>query len=338
MLAPLTKQQSHQDGTLSDDEYRWLTMRAAGGFGTVMTCASHVHPLGQGFPGQLGCFSDDHLPGLTRLARGLKEHGALALVQLHHAGRRSPQELIHAAPVAPGEDPSVGARALTTAEVESVIEDFVSAAVRCERAGFDGVQLHGAHDYLLCEFLNVELNQRSDHYGGSRENRLRIFFDIIDGIRAQCRPDFHLSVRLSPELFGLATPDVIDAFERLCGDGRLDQIDMSLWNVVKPANDDSYKGARLIDMFAGLDRGTTRLSVAGKIYSAAEAQGALDAGADIVDIGRAAITNHDFARRALDDPTFVMRELPVTADTLRAEGLGESFIAYMNTWRDFVAH
>ena len=87
MLAPLTNLQSHPDGVLSDDEYRWLTMRAKGGFGATMTCASHVQAVGKGFPGQLGCFSDTHLEGLTRLASGIREHGSLALLQLHRLHR-----------------------------------------------------------------------------------------------------------------------------------------------------------------------------------------------------------------------------------------------------------
>jgi 2,4-dienoyl-CoA reductase-like NADH-dependent reductase (Old Yellow Enzyme family) len=91
MLAPLTNSQSAADGTLSDEEYRWLTMRAEGGFALTMTCASHVQAVGQGFPGQLGCFDDAHIPGLARLAEGIKQHDSLAVVQLHHAGRRSPK-------------------------------------------------------------------------------------------------------------------------------------------------------------------------------------------------------------------------------------------------------
>jgi 2,4-dienoyl-CoA reductase-like NADH-dependent reductase (Old Yellow Enzyme family) len=91
MLAPLINLQSHVDGTLSDDEYHWLTLRAQGGFGGTMTCASHVQAQGQGFPGQLGCWTDAHLPGLTRLAAGIKAAGSSAYVQLHHAGMRSPR-------------------------------------------------------------------------------------------------------------------------------------------------------------------------------------------------------------------------------------------------------
>jgi len=90
MLAPLTNTQSHADGRMSDEEFRWLTLRAEGGFGLTMTCAAHIQRNGQGFPGQMGCWSDDHLEGLTRLATAIKAQGSLAVVQLHHAGMRSP--------------------------------------------------------------------------------------------------------------------------------------------------------------------------------------------------------------------------------------------------------
>src|SRR5271168_1299327 len=104
MLAPLTNGQSHADGVLSDDEFRWLTYRATGGFGLVMTCAAHVQAAGQGFAGQLGVFSDDHLPGLGRLAAAIRSGGAVSSVQLHHAGIRSPADLIGEAPRGPSED------------------------------------------------------------------------------------------------------------------------------------------------------------------------------------------------------------------------------------------
>ena len=336
MLAPLTNQQSNPDGTISADEERWLTMRAAGGFGMTMTCASHVDPLGQGFDGQLGCFSEDHLPGLTRLAAGIRAQGSVAIVQLHHAGRRAPAELIGTEPVAPANDGKYGARALTAAEVQGVIESFVVAAARCDEAGFDGVELHGAHDYLLCEFLNAEFNDRTDEFGGSREARFRVFDEIISGIRRRCRPDFHLGVRLSPERFGMATADVIDAFERLVATRKVDLIDLSLWDVFKDAADAQFAPRPLLELFTDLDRGPVRLAVAGQLYSGSDVQRALDCGADIVAIGRAAITNHDFPRLVQADPTAAMRELPVPRDVLAAEGLGPSFIEYMSNWKGFV--
>lgn len=335
MLAPLTNQQSHRDGTLSNEEYHWLTKRAQGGFGLTMTCASHVQAAGQGFAGQLGCFSNDHLPGLTRLADGIHQYESVAIVQLHHAGRRSPKDLIGTDPLSAGADEKMGARAMTTAEVEQMIQAFVDAAVRTEKAGFDGVELHGAHDYLICQFLNAELNTRTDQFGGSFENRQRVLFAIIDGIRAACGSNFHLGVRLSPERFGMKTSEIVEVYRRLISENKVDMIDMSLWDVFKTGADDDFADRRLIDIFANEERGTTRLAVAGKLYSAADSQRAIEAGADIVAIGRAAITNHDFPRLS-HDSSFVMRELPVPRDVLVAEGLSDSFVTYMGNWPGFV--
>ena len=336
MLSPLTNQQSNPDGTLSDDEQRWLTMRAAGGFGMTVTCASHVDPRGQGFPGQLGCFSDEHLPGLTRLAAGIRAQGSVAIVQLHHAGRRAPAELIGTSPLAPANDAKTGARRMSIAQVHEVIESFTAAAARCDEAGFDGVELHGAHDYLLCEFINADLNDRDDEYGGSREARFRIFDEIIAGIRRRCRSDFQLGVRLSPERFGLATADVIDAFDRLVATGAVDFIDLSLWDVFKEAIDEEFASRPLLALFTSLDRGSVRLAVAGHLYSGSDVQRALDLGADIVAIGRAAITNHNFPQLVQADPTVAMRELPVAKEVLAAEGLGPAFLDYMSNWKGFV--
>ena len=139
VLAPLTNTQSHDDGVLSDEEFNWLTMRSDGGFGLTMTCASHVQAVGQGFPGQLGVFSDNHIQGLTRLATGIKSNNSVAVCQLHHAGMRSPTEIIGEPPVCPSFNEETGARALRTEEVQQLVSDFVAAAVRAEKAGFDGV-------------------------------------------------------------------------------------------------------------------------------------------------------------------------------------------------------
>ncbi|MBT5756621.1 MAG: NADH:flavin oxidoreductase, partial [Acidimicrobiaceae bacterium] len=202
VLAPLTNQQSNVDGTLSDDEHRWLTMRADGGFGLTMTCAAHVQAVGQGFPGQLGVWGDHQLPGLTRLASDINATGSVSIAQLHHAGNRSPIEVIGTTPVCPSDDEETGARALSTDEVQELVADFVAAAVRCEAAGFDGVELHGAHGYIICQFLSSTLNRRGDEYGGSLENRSRLLFEMLADIREQCGDDFIVGVRLSPERFG----------------------------------------------------------------------------------------------------------------------------------------
>jgi 2,4-dienoyl-CoA reductase-like NADH-dependent reductase (Old Yellow Enzyme family) len=337
MLAPLTNSQSHDDGSLSDVERHWLLMRARGGFGLTMTCAAHVQAQGRGFPGQLGIFDDAHVAGLTRLAAEIREAGSLSSVQLHHAGMRSPADLIGQTPVCPSVNEEFGARALSTGEVEQLIEDFVLGAERAERAGFDGVELHGAHGYVLCQFLSSDINHREDRYGGSLENRARPLLEIIDGIRARCGPGFQLGVRLSPERFGMVLPEVQSLARELMQSGLVDYLDMSLWDVFKEPEAEEFRGRPLMSYFTELDRGETRLGVAGKVARPAHATACLEAGVDFVLLGRAAILNHDFPRRAAAVTPFEPPQLPVTRDYLRGEGLGERFIDYMAGWKGFVA-
>jgi len=338
MLAPLTNLQSHADGVLSNEEFNWLTLRARGGFGLVMTCAAHVQAGGQGFPGQLGVFSDVHIEGLSRLAAEIRRHGSLAFIQLHHAGMRSPAALIGTDPVCPSADGKTGARALATGEVEQLAADFIGAAGRAERAGFDGVQVHGAHGYIIGQFLSGTINRRQDRYGGSLDNRCRLLLDILHGIRAQSRPDFLVSVRLSPERFNIDTGEALQVAGRLLESGLIDLLDMSLWDVFKEPQDEAFTGRSLLSLFTALERGPVRLSAAGNIRSARDAERVLAAGADIVTTGRAAILHHDFPERCRTDPDFRPVALPVTADYLRSEGLSDAFIDYMKSWEGFVSN
>lgn len=337
VLAPLTNSQSHDDGTLSEAEQHWLTLRADGGFGMVMTCAAHVQATGQGFPGQLGIFGDQHLPGLTGLARALNERGVVSVVQLHHAGMRSPAELIGEAPHCPSVNEEFGARALTGAEVEQVVEAFVAAAVRAERAGFHGVELHGAHGYLLCQFLSAETNRREDDWGGSLEGRARILFEIVRGIRARCGADFLLGVRLSPERFGMELGEVLEVAQRLVDTGDVDFLDLSLWDCFKEPELEAYRGRSLLSWFMDLERRAVKLGPAGKIRTPADAQRVLDAGADFVVLGRAAILHHDYPARLSADSAFEPVALPVPAAWLAREGLSPPFVNYMRNWKGFVA-
>lgn len=337
MLAPLTNTQSGADGVMSEDEFHWLTMRAKGGFGLTMTCAAHVQACGQGFPGQLGIFSDKHLPGLTRLAAAIKAEGSLAAVQLHHAGYRSPAPLIGQQPVGPSDDEATGSRALSLGEVEQLVEDFIVAAERAEKAGFDGVEIHGAHSYILCQFLAPALNRRTDRYGGNAENRARVIREIIDGIRARCRPDFNLGLRLSPERFDLDVREIADLAQSVMTQGAIDYLDMSLWDAFKEPADEAYKGRTLMSYFTELDRGNVRLGVAGKIMTPQHAEEMLNRGADFVLLGRAAILHHDWPNLLKADSGFQPIQTPVTVEHLRKEGLGPAFVKYMQGWAGFVA-
>lgn len=332
VLAPLTNLQSEPDGTLTDDEFNWLTKRAEGGFGLTMTCAASVQESGVGFPGQLGCHDDRFLPGLTRLAAKIKEYGSHAVVQLHHGGLRAIK-----GPKAPSADANLGAEAMTLDEVKQSRDYFIAAAVRAERAGFDGVELHGAHGYLICSFISPELNRREDEYGGSLENRSRFLHEIIDGVRASTRAGFSLGVRLSPERWGLKVLEVRDVAQRLMREAKIDYVDMSLWDVRKEPQEEELKGRTLASYFADLDRGRVLLGAAGKIFSAQDARDLLAAGYDFPILGRAAILHHDFPKRVAADPNFHNIALPVSEAYLRSEGLGPVFVNYMRTWKGFVS-
>lgn len=334
-LAPLTNTQSNADGTLSDDEYRWLVARAEGGIGLTMTCATYVAPAGQAWAGQLGISDDRHLPGLTRLADGIRATGSVSSVQLHHAGRRADPDVHGGTNVAPWDDPEKNTRALTTAEVEQAVEDFVVAAQRAERAGFDGVEVHGAHGYLLTQFLDGRHNDRTDGYGGSLEDRSRVLLDVLRGVREGTRADFQVGVRLTPRGNGVVLDEGVTVAQWVLESGLVDYVDMSLWDAFATVDEG---GSLLIDQFTRVPRGATRLGVAGKIRTAEQARWCMEHGADFVDLGRAAIVHHDFPARAGEDSAFAMVGLPVTREHLRAERVGEDFIEYLDAgWPDFVA-
>ncbi len=338
MLAPLTNCQSHPDGRCSQEEHDWLTMRATGGFGATMTAAAHVQAVGQGFPGQIGIFSDDHVEGLELLAKDINATGSLSIVQLHHAGNRAPANLVGTTPVCPSDDPESGARALTGAEVEAAVEAYVEGAVRAERAGFHGVELHGAHGYLICEFLSSELNRRDDQWGGSLENRARFLFEILRGVRARCGADFNVGVRLSPERFGLRLAEIVEVATELLAGDLIDYLDMSLWDCFKKPVEDPDSDRLLIDHFTDLPRGEVRLGVAGKLRTPAEAQRVLELGADIALLGRIAIVHHDYPQLLAADPAFLPHSLPVSREHLAAEGVSPVFVDYLaRSFKGFVA-
>jgi 2,4-dienoyl-CoA reductase-like NADH-dependent reductase (Old Yellow Enzyme family) len=336
MLAPLTNLQSRDDGVLSEEELNWLRMRARGGFGVTMTCAAHVQAAGQGFPGQLGIWSDRHEAGLSRLALEIRRAGSLSVVQLHHAGMRSPADLIRTAPLCPSDDRETGARALSAGEVRQLNDDFVAAAERADRCGFDGVELHGAHGYIIGQFLSAETNRRSDDFGGCLENRCRLLFDILKGIRQRCRPGLIVGVRLSPERFGMRLEETRTVAAQLMKSGRIDFLDLSLWDAFKEPEEETFRGRTLLSYFTGLERGHTKLAVAGKIRTPADARAVLGAGADIISLGRAAILHHDYPRRCAGEPDFTPMALPVSRAYLSREGLTEKFIDYLSGWRGFV--
>ena len=336
MLAPLTNKQSHPDGTLSEAEFNWLTMRAKGGFGLVMTAATFVQMQGKAFKGQLGIHDDACLPGLSRLADAIRAEGSLSAVQLHHGGIRADVNETGLEVLGPSDDPKTGARAMTPGEIEQTIQAFIDAARRAEKAGFDGVELHGAHTYLLCAFLSGKFNRRSDDFGGSLENRARLIREVIAGIRRECRSDFTLGLRLSAERMGMEMAEVRTLSGELMAEGQLDYLDLSLWDCFKDPEEEEFKGKPLISHFTDIDRHGTRLGAAGNLRSGSSAQACLDAGADFVLIGKAAIANHDFPEQVRKLQDFAMQDDPLSREHLAAEGISPVFVDYLETFPGLV--
>ena len=339
-LAPLTNMQSAADGSLSDDELHFLELRALGGFGVIETCASHVARDGQGWPGELGIFEDRLLPGLERLAKTLTRAGALSFVQLFHGGLRSPSTLTGQQPwtatAVPAAQGSEAARAATEADLWRVIGDFRDAAVRAEQAGFAGVELHGAHGYLLCQFLSATLNTRTDDFGGSLTGRARLLRETLRAVRAAVPSRFIVGVRLSPEDFGnargLDLDESLQIAAWLAEDGA-DFIHLSLWSSAN--NTQKRPGEHPLPLFRAAVPRDVSLVVAGKIWTRAEGESLLERGASAVALGQAAIANPDWALRSAD-ASWQPRRPPFTLAELADRGLNPTFANGMRRWSGFV--
>ncbi|WP_220710249.1 NADH:flavin oxidoreductase [Enterobacter cancerogenus] len=337
LLAPLTNQQSEVDGTASEADFDWIERVARGGYSMIMACAANVQENGKTFKNQLGIWNDDQLPGLRRMADIIRKQGAVSSIQLHHGGFRAGFNLKGGKSVGPSDNLTYNARSLTRAEVHQLRDDFIGAACRAQKAGFDGAEIHAAFGWILSQFLSYTLNQRTDKYGGSRENRARLIFEIIEGIRKECGQDFQIGLRLSFERYGMDFEDILYVARKCLTEELIDYLDLAPWDVRFKLESGVYAGKRAIDVFAGLPRSRVKLGASGKLMNANDARRVLEAGLDFVMIGRAAILETDFPEKIKNDPHHTSPSLPVTEAYLRENGLSNDFINYMRYWDNFVS-
>jgi 2,4-dienoyl-CoA reductase-like NADH-dependent reductase (Old Yellow Enzyme family) len=341
-LAAMTNGQSLPDGRLSDDELGFLAARADGGFGVVTTCASHVSQDGKGWAGELGVHDDAMLPGLSRLAERVQRGGALGLVQIFHGGVRAPSSVSGSRPWSASEwhedAPGFEApRAATEDDLARVIDQFAAAARRAARAGFAGVELHGAHGYLLSQFLSRTMNTRGDRWGGSIDGRARLIRSVTQAVRAAVPAPFVVGVRLSPEDFGQARGLDLDEsvqVARWLADDGVDFVHLSLWRASELTKKHPERHA--IEIFRAALPREIKIVVAGGLWTRADADAMLARGADAIALARAAICNPSWPQLAVDR-SWEPRRPPISAAELAERALSPVFVGYMRRWKNFLS-
>ncbi len=340
VLAAITNKQSGLDGVLSDAEIGWLHRRAEGGFGIVTTAASHVHPSGKSWEGEMGVWGDHQLPKLTELAEGIRERGALSLVQIFHGGLRAPRSLTGQQPVSASENTEHGveeeSRGLSDSEISDLVDAFAEAAERCERAGFDGVEVHGAHGYLICQFLGTKTNRRDDRWGGDLAGRALFLREVVEAIRVRTSDRFLVSVRISPQIasIGVSLSDSIEMAGMLA-DWGVDIIHISCWDAFVGADDEPENPGTLTRRFRRAIPSSFPLLSTGSVWTGGDAEFVLGEGADLVGVARVAIAHPDWASRLASDD-FDPARPPFTPEHLLDAGLSPVFVDYMRGWKGFV--
>jgi 2,4-dienoyl-CoA reductase-like NADH-dependent reductase (Old Yellow Enzyme family) len=334
-VAPMTTSQSNPDGSPSEAEARWLERLADDGYGMIVTCAAAVSRSSIAFHNQLSFGDETFLPALTALATRVTRPNSLLVAQVCHGGSRAIPELTgqpaHSAsryelPI-PGFVPPIE---LSPAQIEQIVKDHVAAADRAVRAGFGGIELHGANGYLLTQFTSTMTNRRTDVWGGSLENRARLAREVVRAVRARVPKSFVVGYRMSFENFGMETGLDIDEnvriMEWLAADG-IDYGHISSLQLDAPSVKYPDRKA-LAHIRAGVDRALP-LMCAGGVKSRGEAERALELGADLVAVGRAAIGNARLPEKlATNTP---LAAPPFARARLAELAVSRDFIRYMTT-------
>jgi NADPH2 dehydrogenase len=243
VMAPMCMYSSHnEDGLVQNWHRTHYTSRAVGQVGLIIVEATAVASQGRISSRDLGIWSDNHIAGMQELVGLMKEHGAKTGIQLAHAGRKAELEGQILAPSAIAFNEKYQTpKEMTQAEISDTIEAFKQGAVRAAKAGFDVIEIHGAHGYLINEFLSPLTNKRSDEYGGSSENRYRLLREVIEAVKEVW--DGPLFVRVSAHDYhedGLTPEDYI-TYARWMKEQGVDLIDVSSGGVV-PARINVYPG------------------------------------------------------------------------------------------------
>jgi 2,4-dienoyl-CoA reductase-like NADH-dependent reductase (Old Yellow Enzyme family) len=311
-MAPLTTDSSHEDGTAPDNEIEFVRRRAASGFGATISSAAYVAQDGRSWQG-IGAAHDGHLSSLHRLAEAMRAAGGLAILQIYDGGRIAKPELTGEPLRAPSAVASLrpGAqtpRAMTSDEVESLIASFREAACLARKAGFDGVEIHGANHYAVHQFFSPRANHRTDHWGGTPAKRMNFPLAVAEAVRDALGPTLIAGFRVTPfeaEADGYTLQDA----KLLCGELArlgLDYISVSLDDYRKsrptgetrvyngPVEQAHTPAESPITEFARVIAGRSAVMASGGIKTCGDAEGAIQLGADLVAVGRAVVVDPEW--------------------------------------------
>lgn len=328
VMAPMTTWAGNEDFTVSDEEIAWYKERV-NGVGMVITGCTHVRPEGIGFTHEFAAFDDSFIPSLAKLAIAAKSGGAPAILQIFHAGHKAIPGLIPGGDVVsasavrseitPFSAPDlITPRALEEAEIREIIKAFGAATLRAIKAGFDGVEIHGAHGFLNQNFLSPMINQRTDKWGGPIENRMRFSTEVVREVRRVIaeyadRP-FVLGFRISPEESaknGLRLPDTFALIDRLIQE-QVDYLHFSLFNVLVQKPLESETNKTIAQVLTSYINDRVPVIAAGQLTTPSEADRALEAGLDMVAIGRGMVIHPQWAQWANDGEE---KEITMILDT-----------------------
>ena len=241
VMPPMVTRYATDDGFVTERTRDYYGARARGGAGLIIVEATYVHRQGCAFANQLGISDDKFLPGMSELVNTVHKHGAKIGIQLHHGGREASSALCGLQPVAPSPLPGMAGetpKEMTIEEIAEAVAYFADAALRAKMAGFDGIELHGAHGYLIDQFLSPTSNKRKDEYGGNVRHRARFLLEVIADVKETVGDDYPVWCRLDGKEYGVEGITLEDAQKtaRLVQEAGLAAIHVTGWGPATPTN------------------------------------------------------------------------------------------------------